>query len=68
MRERVKIFTYISGHGSTLLEPALQEHINQWLSAAKGRLLTISQSESERPGVGQHVTVCVWYVPEEGSA
>jgi hypothetical protein len=64
MKERVKVFTYISGHGSTVLEPPLEDHINQWLASANGRLVHLSQSESERRGVGQHVTICVWYLPE----
>jgi hypothetical protein len=65
MQERVKIFTFISGHGETLLEPPHEEHINQWLATVKGEVVQISQSESERPGVGHHVTVCVWYVSDE---
>jgi hypothetical protein len=68
MRERVKMFTFVSGHGETVVQPPHEEHINQWLSAARGRLVQVSQSESERPGVGHHVTVCVWYQPEEGPA
>jgi hypothetical protein len=65
MRERVKIFTFVSGHGETMVEPKHEEHINQWLSSIKGRLLNVSQSESVRSGAGHHVTVCIWYVPEE---
>lgn len=65
MQERVKFFTFVSGHGETVVEPAHEGHINQWLSTIKGRLVHVSQSESERPGVGHHVTVCIWYVPEE---
>jgi hypothetical protein len=64
MKERVKVFTYISSHGATVLEPPLEDHINQWLASVNGRLVHLSQSESERPGVGQHVTICVWYTPE----
>jgi hypothetical protein len=67
MLERVKIFTFLSGHGETLLEPRHEEHINQWLASIKGRVTHVSQSESERPGVGHHVTICLWYVREEGS-
>lgn len=63
MQERVKVFTYVSGTGSTLIETKLEDHINEWLTAAKGRLVHVSQSESERQGAA-HVTVCVWYVPE----
>lgn len=65
MKERVKVFTYISGHGTTVLEPPLEEHVNQWLGSVDGRILQVSQSESERPGAGHHVTICVWYMPEE---
>jgi hypothetical protein len=65
MKERVKVFTHLSGHGTTVLEPPLEDHINQWLRAANGKLVDVSQSESERPGVGQHLTVCLWYLPQE---
>ena len=64
MNERVKIFTFVSGHGETVLEPPLEAHINQWLSSNKGRLVRVTQSESERVGAGHHMTICVWYVPE----
>ena len=67
MKERVKVFTFVSGHGETLVEPPLEDHINEWLEKTNGRLVQISQSESERPGVGHHVTVCLWYLPN-GSA
>jgi hypothetical protein len=63
MQERVKVFTYVSGTGSTLIETKLEDHINEWLAANKGRLVRVSQSESERQGAA-HVTVCVWYAPE----
>jgi len=65
MLERLKVFTFISGHGETLLEPRHEDHINQWLASVKGQVVDISQSESERSGAGHHVTVCIWYVPEE---
>jgi hypothetical protein len=65
MQERVKIFTFVSGHGETILEPRHEDHINQWLASAPGQLVEVTQSESERPGVGHHVTVCLWYVPEQ---
>jgi hypothetical protein len=65
MQERVKIFTFISGHGETIVEPPLEDHINDWLAAAKGKLMKITQSESVRSASGHHVTICVWYVPEE---
>lgn len=65
MQERVKVFTFVSGHGETVIEPRHEDHINQWLSTINGRLLRVTQSESERPGVGHHITICVWYHPEE---
>ena len=65
MTERLKVFTFVSGHGETLVETPLEEHINKWLADIEGQLVHVSQSESTRPGVGHHVTVCVWYVPEE---
>ena len=65
MNERVKIFTFLTGHGETLLESKHEEHINQWLAAMKGQVKRITQSESVRQGVGHHVTLSVWYVPEE---
>jgi hypothetical protein len=65
MKERVKVFTYVSGHGTTLIEPPLEDHINQWLPTVNGRITAITQSESGRASGGQHVTVCIWYVPEE---
>lgn len=63
MRERVKVFTYISGTGATVIESPLEEQINRWLQSVEGEIVRVTQSESERPKVGQHVTVCVWYVP-----
>jgi hypothetical protein len=68
MKERVKVFTHISGHGTTVLDPPLEEYINQWLRTARGNLVNVTQSESDRPGVGHHVTVCVWYVPEDAGS
>ena len=65
MSERMKVFTFLSGHGETLLEPRHEDTINQWLANVKGRVMQISQSESARQGVGHHVTVCVWYVPDQ---
>ncbi len=64
MHEQVKIFTFVSGYGETIVDAPHEEHINQWLSTVKGRLVHVSQSESERPGTGHHVTLCIWYVPE----
>jgi hypothetical protein len=64
MRERVKVFTFVSGHGETVVEPPHEDHINQWLASVHGRVISISQSESERAGKGHHVTLSVLYVPE----
>ena len=66
MRERVKLFTFVSGHGETIGGSPQEDHINQWLASVEGKVIQVSQSESERPGVGQHVTICVWYVAEKG--
>jgi hypothetical protein len=67
MQERVKVFTFVSGHGETVVEPAHEDHINQWLSSVEGQVVEITQSESERAGTGHHVTICIWYIPEEPS-
>ena len=64
MQERVKMFTFVTGHGEALIEPH-EDHINQWLSITKARLVNLSQSEGPRPGGGHHVTICAWHVPEE---
>lgn len=64
MRERVRVFTFCSGTGATVIEPRLEDDINQWLSQTKGRIVHVSQSESERSGTA-HTTVAVWYVPDE---
>jgi hypothetical protein len=63
MRERAKVFTYISGTGSTVIETTLEDHLNQWLSSVDGEVVEITQSESTRDGGGHHVTVCIWYMP-----
>jgi hypothetical protein len=65
MRERLKIFTFLSGHGETVVQPEQEEHINQWLADTSGTLLDVTQSESHRPGAGHHVTLCIWYAEEE---
>jgi hypothetical protein len=65
MRERVKVFTFVTGHGETMVELKHEDHINQWLADAKGRLVNVTQSESVRQGGGHHVTVFVWYAPEQ---
>lgn len=63
MQERLKVFTFVSGHGETVVDRQ-EDHINQWLESVKGQIVEVSQSESERAGAGHHVTVCIWYVPE----
>jgi hypothetical protein len=65
MQERVKVFTYVSGAGATLIESTLEDHVNEWLTKTGGNLVRVTQSESERPGGAAHVTVCVWYIPED---
>ena len=30
MSEQVKAFTFVSGHGETMVEPKHEDHINQW--------------------------------------
>jgi hypothetical protein len=64
MQERVKVFTFVSGQGTTVIGLPLEDHINEWLKSVPGEIVQISQSESERTGGGQHITVCVWYVPD----
>jgi homoserine kinase len=63
MRERIKMFTFLSGSGATVIESPLEDKINQWLESIQGEIVEITQSESERSSVGQHVTVCIWYIP-----
>lgn len=65
MNERIKIFTFISGHGETLVDPPHESHINEWLASNSGQILEITQSESPRTGGGNHVTVCVCYLPAD---
>ena len=62
---RTLISTISRIHGETIVESPLEELINQWLTAAKGTLVKITQSESEHAGAGHHITLCVWYVPAE---
>jgi hypothetical protein len=64
MKERVKVFTFVSGHGETMVEPPHEDHINQWLATVDGQLVRVNQSESERAEAGHHVTICVWYIPD----
>ena len=47
----------------TCVELPIEDQINRWLADVKGTLVKVTQSESERTGGGQHVTVCLWYVP-----
>jgi len=61
MPRRVKIFTFISGTGATVIESPLEEQINDWLGSTESRIVSVTQSESERHGEGHHVTICVWY-------
>ena len=64
MRERVKVFTHASGEGSTVSETALQDMVNEWLAQSDGEIVRVTQSECQHPGRAQHVTVCIWYVPQ----
>lgn len=64
MCERVRVFTYISGTGSTVIETTLEDQINRWLESVDGEIVKVTQSESERPKVGHHITVCIWYRPK----
>ena len=66
MQERIKMFTFVSGHGETLVEPPHEDHINQWLAGINGEIIDVTQSESQRGDGGHHVTVCVWYLPRQG--
>ncbi len=63
MHERVKMFTFLSGHGETLVEPPHEGHMNQWLANIDGEIVEITQSESSGAGGDHHVTICVWYLP-----
>jgi len=68
MKERVKLFTHISGQGSTAADTELEGIINEWLETTEGKIATITQSESARDSQGQHITVCVWYRPDEATS
>jgi hypothetical protein len=67
MKTRTKIFTFVSGHGETLVEPPHQEHINQWLESMPGEIVHVTQSESAQTDGSHHVTVCVWYLPQSAA-
>lgn len=66
MQERLKMFTFLSGHGETLIDPPHEGHINQWLAEIEGQIVEITQSESTGTHGDHHVTVCVWYLPDAG--
>jgi hypothetical protein len=68
MKERMKMFTHISGEGSTVSDTELEEIINEWLAGVDGKIAAITQSESQRSAKGQHITVCVWYRPGEAAS
>ena len=65
MKERIKVFTHVSGEGSTVTDTDIEESINEWLAETNGKLIRITQTESQRHTNGQHLTVCVWYIPAE---
>ena len=67
MNCQLKIFTYSSGTGSTVIENTLEDRINQWLRQEKGKLLFVTQSESERSQTA-HTTVGIWYEPSQAEA
>jgi hypothetical protein len=62
VNERVKIFMYASGTGSTVIETRLEDEINDWLSTRPGEIVRVTQSESERQRTA-HITISVWYRP-----
>ncbi len=64
MKERVRVFTDITGTAPTAIEPHLEDEINEWLAATKGRFLHATQSEC-RGETASHLTVSVWYLPED---
>lgn len=64
MRERLKLFTYIIGTGSTVIETTLEDRINEWLAQTDGEILETTQTESICKDGGHHVTVGVWYLPK----
>ncbi len=64
MEARLKLFTFVSGHGETHVDLPTEDHVNEWLATAKGKIVSVTQSESQRPGGGHQITVGIWYVPE----
>jgi len=67
MNCQLKMFTYSSGTGSTVIENTLEDRINQWLRQEKGRILFVTQSECERSHTA-HTTVGIWYEPVQSEA
>jgi hypothetical protein len=65
MKERVKVYTHATGEGSTLGDSDLENSLNKWLASVDGRISMVTQSESHRPGKAQHLTICIWYIPED---
>ena len=65
MKCQVKIFTYNSGTGSTIIESTLEDRINDWLRHETGKILFVTQSESEHSKTA-HTTVSIWYEPAPG--
>ncbi|MBS0204554.1 MAG: hypothetical protein JSS49_16750 [Planctomycetes bacterium] len=63
MLERLKMFTFVSGHGETVVDPPNEDRLNEWLASIDGEIVDVTQSESQRANGGHHVTVCVWYLP-----
>jgi hypothetical protein len=38
MHERLKIFSFLSGHGETIVQLPHESHINNWLSTIQGKV------------------------------
>ncbi len=64
MKERVRVFTDITGTAPTAIEPHLEDEINDWLAATAGRFLRATQSEC-RGEKASHLTVSIWYLPDD---
>ncbi len=64
MKTRVKVFSYATGEGTTIVDAGLESHINDWLNQCDGKVLFVTQSESARPNAAQHITVCIWYTSD----
>lgn len=63
MKERLKMFTFVTGHGETLIDSTQEDHVNKWLESVDGTIVELTQSESERSKGGHHITIGIWYVP-----